>query len=71
MKMNGPGKYDNLCGFVLEGTQAVGVLLVVVEGNQGTGVSFKMLDPDLMRVMPTMLEKLAAEMRADAQAGSH
>jgi hypothetical protein len=42
-----------------------------LKGHHGNGVSFKTLDPDLMRVMPDMLETLAAQMRADAQTDSN
>ena len=67
MKLNGPGKYDDECKLVMMGTNAVAVFMIVVEGHKGNGVSFKTLEPALMHVMPAMLEKLAAEMRADAQ----
>jgi hypothetical protein len=71
MKTNGPGKYDEECALVMGATRAVGVLLVVIEGEHGNGISFKSLEPDLMRTLPAMLEMIARQMRADAQAGAN
>lgn len=71
MKLNGPGKYDDQCKLVMMSTSAVGVLLIVIEGEHGNGVSFKTLEPDLMRTMPAMLEQIAAQMRRDAQSSAN
>lgn len=71
MKSNGPGKYDDDCAFAMAVTGAVGVLLVVYQGDHGSGISFKTRDPDLMRRMPHMLEELAAQMRRDAQSSAN
>lgn len=71
MKLNGPGKYDDVCARVMSELNAVGVFLVVVEGDKGNGVSFKMHDADLMHVMPTLLEGVAKQMRQDAQHASN
>jgi hypothetical protein len=71
MKSNGPGKYDDECKLAMMATNAVGVLMVVIEGDLGSGVSFKTKDPDLMRTLPAMLEVIAAQMRLDAQSGAN
>ncbi|MFG7180698.1 hypothetical protein ACGYQ5_14315 [Burkholderia pseudomallei] len=71
MKLNGPGKYDDMCARVMSELNAIGVFLVVVEGDKGNGVSFKMHDTSLMHVMPTLLEGVAKQMRLDAQHGSN
>lgn len=67
MKLNGPGKYDDECKAVKASTNAVGVLLMVVEGDRGNGVSFRTSEPELMRILPRMLEQIAQQMRLDAQ----
>jgi hypothetical protein len=63
----GPGKYDAECTAARESARAVAAILIVVEGDRGTGFSVQTLEPDLIRVLPTMLEVMAAEIRADAQ----
>ena len=35
----GPGKYDDVCTEIREKTEAVGVVMIVVEGNKGSGFS--------------------------------
>lgn len=37
--MIGPGKYDKVCTEVREKMQAKGVLLIVIDGEKGTGFS--------------------------------
>jgi urease accessory protein UreH len=37
--MIGPGKYDDLVTQLREGLQAKAILLVVIQGNKGNGVS--------------------------------
>ena len=71
MKLNGPGKYDDQCMSVMVSTNAVGVMVLVVDGERGNGVSFKTIEPDLLRVMPAMLEQIAAQLRADAQSSAN
>jgi hypothetical protein len=63
----GPGKYDVECTAARESTRAVAAILIVVEGDRGTGFSVQTLEPDLLRVLPTMLELMAADIRADAK----
>jgi hypothetical protein len=63
----GPGKYDAECTAAREGAKAVACILIVIEGDRGTGLSVQTLEPDLLPVLPAMLEVMAAEIRADAQ----
>jgi hypothetical protein len=60
----GPGKYDALCTHVLEQTKARGVLLIVLDGDQGNGFACQ---ADLMTTLalPDLLEHIARQIRAD------
>ena len=65
--MIGPGKYDAECHETMRSTGAVGCVVIVIAGDRGDGFSFRTRDPELLRVLPTMLENMAADIRADAQ----
>ena len=39
--------------------------------TSGAGFAVQTKEPDLLRVLPTMLEKMAADIRADAQRGAN
>lgn len=65
MRTHGPGKYDDECALIKGMTLARGVLLVVVGGEHGNGVSMKIDDPTIAAMVPAMLEGLAAQIRAD------
>lgn len=67
----GPGKYDAECAAARQSAKAVAAILIVIEGDRGTGFSVQTLEPDLLHVLPTMLEVMAAEIRADAQRASN
>jgi hypothetical protein len=58
-----PGKYDDACTQVREQLQADGVMLVVFDGNQGSGISVQGSLATLAK-LPGILEGLAREMRA-------
>jgi hypothetical protein len=59
-----PGKYDALCTYVREQSQALGVIVVVFGGNQGSGFSVQ-APPELSLDLPTILENLAENIRAE------
>jgi hypothetical protein len=59
--MFGPGKYDDVCKQVKESTKAKAVLLVVVDGEHGHGISCKM-DFIIAQQMPNILRAAADEM---------
>ena len=71
MKLNGPGKYDEACTTVREMTGAVGVVLIVIEGDKGNGFSVQTLEPDLLPVLPAMLRVIADEISRNAQASAN
>jgi hypothetical protein len=61
----GPGKYDAVAEMVLEMTGARGgVLVIVLDGIQGTGVANK-LTADACRTLPTLLRAMADEQERD------
>lgn len=37
----GPGKYDELCSYVLEKSKALAAIVIVVSGNRGSGMGVK------------------------------
>jgi hypothetical protein len=57
--MLGPGKYDDLASALLRSTQAEGIILMVLDGARGSGMSCK-LHPDLDAKLPLLLRTLAA-----------
>lgn len=59
----GPGKYDALCTEVRERAEAGAVILVVVEGNLGSGFSCQIEAGDLVIDLPGILERIAADIR--------
>lgn len=61
--MIGPGKYDRFCTWVRKRTKAKGVVLIVFDGEQGSGFSVQS-DPLLLMTLPSVLEFMAKEIRA-------
>lgn len=62
--MIGPGKYDDECKMLRLGTKAEAVIVIVINGRDGSGFSMQAklpLDVDL----PQLLEDVAAQMRKD------
>jgi hypothetical protein len=64
----GPGKYDDLCTLVRERAAAAGALLIIVNGEKGSGFSCQ---ADLMTTagIPDLLEDIARQIRADMAKG--
>lgn len=66
----GPGKYDDLCTLVRERTEAKGVLLIVVGGNNGLGFSCQadlvttLSLPQLLRTVADMLDADTVQMKS-------
>lgn len=61
----GPGKYDEACTAARIATGARGVLLIVLEGNQGNGFSCQ-LDAKIaarVDIIPRVLEDAARQIR--------
>jgi len=59
----GPGKYDSLCTKVREEAKARGVIVIVIEGKEGSGFSCQ-TDLITLDKLPDMLESIAAQLRA-------
>jgi hypothetical protein len=62
---NGPGKYDDVCTCAREATGARTVVLIVLEGREGSGFSVQSNNPP--SVMRTLLPNLLREMAADIE----
>jgi hypothetical protein len=60
----GPGKYDAVCRAARAATDAEAVILVVIDGAQGTDCSVQ-ATPDLMRDLPDLLRRIADGLEAD------
>jgi len=64
----GPGVYDDLCTEIKEKTQAESVILIITNGNRGSGFS---MQADILNVlrMPDVLEYVAGIVRNDHMQG--
>lgn len=65
MMATGPGKYDDICTYVRDAAQAEGVLIIVINGEKGSGFSAQ-LTGQLAAEVPDMLENMAKQIREDA-----
>jgi hypothetical protein len=63
--MIGPGKYDDACSAAWTATEAEGVLLIVINGNQGSGFSAR-ASVRVLRDVPKILHSIADQLAADA-----
>jgi hypothetical protein len=61
---NGPGKYDGIADLVLATTLAEAVVVIIVNGRLGGGMSVKM-SPEIAAKMPQLLRDAADEMERD------
>ena len=59
----GAGKYDTLCTEVREKTSAKGAIVIILDGNLGSGFSMQ-ADPETTATLPTLLENIAKQIRA-------
>jgi hypothetical protein len=57
-----PGKYDDLCTYVREQSNAAAAVVIIVGGNQGHGFSVQAF-ADMSSQLPDMLEDIARRMR--------
>jgi hypothetical protein len=64
--MIGPGKYDDTCTIVREMTNAVTAVVVIIDGNKGSGFSLQTINPVHILSLAEMLENIAKQLRADA-----
>ena len=68
---HGPGKYDLACEMAREMTDAVGTLLIVIEGNRGNGFSMTVTDATLLASVPALLRMVASQIEADMAPEGH
>lgn len=61
---NGPGKYNELTTMVRKVVQADGVVLIIVNGMEGSGFSVQMREDIGPETLATWLETMAGEIRA-------
>jgi hypothetical protein len=62
MEPNGAGRYDDECTVARTSANATGVLLMVFDGNRGTGFSVQATEA-IVNSLPEILDDLAAEIR--------
>lgn len=58
----GPGKYDDLCTYVREQTEAKGAIVIVFDGKHGSGFSCQADGPTTLS-LPRLLESVARQIR--------
>jgi hypothetical protein len=68
VKTNGPGKYDDIATQARESTNATAVVLVVYNGDKGSGFSVQSESDDWIRILPDILEAMAKQIREDLKA---
>ena len=59
----GPGKYDDLCTYVREKSNAAGAIVLIIGGDKGQGFSVQVANPLIIAKLPEMLETMAREIR--------
>lgn len=62
--MMGPGKYDKLCGLARRKAHADAAILMIFNGDKGSGFSV-VSEAGMLAHIPALLERVAAEIRAD------
>jgi hypothetical protein len=66
--MLGPGKYDDVCTELRDKTKAEAAIIIVIEGEKGSGFSCQAPLP-VLAGLPAMLRSMARQIEADQQAG--
>lgn len=61
-----PGKYDDICTVARNKAKANGAVLIIIDGNKGSGFSVQLPLSHLLS-LPAMLETMAKEIRLDLQ----
>jgi hypothetical protein len=56
----GPGKYDDLTTYVREKTDARAVIVLVLDGNKGSGFSIQVTGGEIL-TLPILLRHMADE----------
>ena len=58
--MIGPGKYDDLAGYVREKAEALGAIVIIFQGKHGHGFSCQ-LPAEAISGIPDILRQIAKE----------
>ena len=58
--MLGPGKYDDLCGYVREKAEAIGAIVIIFQGKDGHGFSCQ-LPAEAISGIPDILRQIAKQ----------
>jgi hypothetical protein len=59
----GPGKYDHICTVARNAAQARGALLIILDGDQGSGFSVQCIGPLHPLQIAKTLEETAKQIR--------
>lgn len=65
----GPGKYDALCTLVRKRAKARGVVVIVFDGDKGSGFSAQ-CDALAALALPDVLQKIVDQMRQGEKGGA-
>lgn len=63
--MIGPGKYDQLCTSVRVQSQAKTAIILIINGNKGSGFSMQTSDPREEERLPAILRTMADQIESD------
>lgn len=63
--MTNPDPYDDVAHAVMSRTKASSVILLVVDGTKGTGLSLLTVHPELVGGLPVILRRMANELEKD------
>ncbi len=70
MPHDNPGKYNDACTVARMLAQAKGVLLIVIEGDHGSGFSVQ-VPPEIIPIIPGVLRSVAASIEHDPDQVTH
>jgi len=68
----GAGKYDHICTVARESTQATAVVVIILEGNKGSGFSVQAdagVNSAVLTDLTAMLRVIANQIEMDANGG--
>lgn len=65
----GAGKYDDICTQARVAAHAEVAIVVIINGERGSGFSVQTHDPALLERLPDMLDFISVQLRADISQG--
>lgn len=63
--VQGPGKYDALCGEVMVKSNAECAIVIIIGGNKGNGFAVQTHDLRITEGLPELLRTLADQIEGD------